>query len=250
MKIKNMTTLHSPKSLGRSLSWRCGFVLVPLALACFALVQNTQAVSPPPDGGYPGATTAEGDNALLSLTSGLANTAVGNGALRDTTTGGFNVAVGSRALASNITGSFNMAIERRRSPTTTPTSTWPLVSSGFMNTTGNHLTGIGAAALRNNTTAGFNTAIGADADAGKHIGAADNTAIGADALTHNIVGGSNTAVGRQALENNDSTTMRHSAPGHCRITLMAPTTPRSASSDAVQRLSLHERALGHFRGPE
>ena len=32
-----MTTLHLRTSTGRSLSWRCGFVLIPLALACFAL---------------------------------------------------------------------------------------------------------------------------------------------------------------------------------------------------------------------
>jgi hypothetical protein len=34
---KNMTILHLRTSRGRSLSWRCGFVLIPLALACFAL---------------------------------------------------------------------------------------------------------------------------------------------------------------------------------------------------------------------
>src|SRR5437588_6199169 len=92
-KTNNMTTLQFKKSLGRSLSWRCGFVL--LALACFVLIQNTQAVNPPPDGGYPGANTAEGTDALFSLTSGIANTAVGQNALHDDTTGGFNVAVGS-----------------------------------------------------------------------------------------------------------------------------------------------------------
>ena len=35
------------------------------------------AVSPPPDGGYPGGNTAEGQSALLSLTSGTFNTAIG-----------------------------------------------------------------------------------------------------------------------------------------------------------------------------
>src|SRR6267378_1642999 len=35
-------------------------VLIIFALLCFALVQNTQAVSPPPDGGYPGATRRKG----------------------------------------------------------------------------------------------------------------------------------------------------------------------------------------------
>ena len=45
-------------------------ILITFLLVCFALVQNAQAVSPAPDGGYPGGNTAEGQNALLSLTSG------------------------------------------------------------------------------------------------------------------------------------------------------------------------------------
>jgi len=40
------------------------------ALACFALLPGAQAVSPPPDGGYAGGNTAEGQNALFSLTTG------------------------------------------------------------------------------------------------------------------------------------------------------------------------------------
>jgi hypothetical protein len=143
MKIKNMTTLHCRKSIGRSLSRRCGFVLIPLALACFALVQNTQGVSPPPDDGYPGANTAEGDNALLDLTTGIANTAVGTNALRDNTTGGWNVSIGSGALASNTTSSFNMAIGT--DVLTDNTANFDLAIGfrvGFMNTTGNHLTGM------------------------------------------------------------------------------------------------------------
>jgi hypothetical protein len=49
-----------------------GFVL-----ACVAALPDAQAVVPPPDGGYPGFNTAEGQNALFSLTTGSANTAVG-----------------------------------------------------------------------------------------------------------------------------------------------------------------------------
>src|SRR6476646_11847 len=45
--------------------------LITFALVCFALVQNTQAVSPPPDGAYSGANTAEGGSgAIFSLTTG------------------------------------------------------------------------------------------------------------------------------------------------------------------------------------
>ena len=53
-------------------------VLTLLAFLCLpAAGPQAQAVVPPPDGGYPNFTTAEGQNALFSLTSGAANTAVG-----------------------------------------------------------------------------------------------------------------------------------------------------------------------------
>jgi hypothetical protein len=46
------------------------FGFAVLALACFTLSPTARAVVPAPDGGYPGGNTAEGQNALLSLTSG------------------------------------------------------------------------------------------------------------------------------------------------------------------------------------
>lgn len=46
-------------------------------LACFALSPTARAVDPPPDGGYPGDNTAEGTDALFSLTGGTENTALG-----------------------------------------------------------------------------------------------------------------------------------------------------------------------------
>jgi len=199
---KKMKTLI--KSINRS-PLRCGLLTLAIAL-CFALIQNTQAVNPPPDGGYPGANTAEGTDALFSLTSGIANTAVGLNALHDNTTGGFNVAVGSSALAHNVTGNFNMAIGT--DALTNNNSNFNLAIGfrvGFMNTTGNHLTGIGAAALRNNTTGGFNTAIGADAMR-ENTTAGDNTTIGAGALTLNTTTEFNVAVGDGALASFNGTT--------------------------------------------
>ncbi len=82
-------------------------VLITFALVCFALVQNTQAVSPPPDGGYPGG-TAEGQNALLSLSSGTYNTAIGLFSLESNTTASFNTAIGAGTLLAN-TGVQNTA---------------------------------------------------------------------------------------------------------------------------------------------
>ena len=92
-----MTTLHLRKSISRS-PLRLAFLLIPLALAlalaCFALAPAARAVLPAPDGGYPNQNTAEGDDALFSLTTGVSNTAIGFDALFSNTTGVFNTANG------------------------------------------------------------------------------------------------------------------------------------------------------------
>src|SRR5204863_9036304 len=77
-----------------------------LALGCLALSPLAQGVVPAPDGGYPGGNTAEGQNALFSLTTGGYNTAVGFFSLRSDTVGGFNTAVGAGTLFAN-TGNTN-----------------------------------------------------------------------------------------------------------------------------------------------
>jgi len=120
-------------------------VLITIGLVCFALVQNTQAVVPAPDGGYPGGNTAEGQNALFSLTIGLDNTAIGEEALYSNTTGDKNTAIGDAALLANTTGIANTAIGE---------------DALKNNTTGNENTAIGEGALKNNTTGSKNTALG------------------------------------------------------------------------------------------
>ena len=40
-------------------------ILILILVICIGRLQNIKAVSPPPDGGYPNFTTAEGQNALL-----------------------------------------------------------------------------------------------------------------------------------------------------------------------------------------
>src|SRR4051812_2650020 len=85
-------------------------IFTAFALAGFALSPGAQAVSPAPGGGYPNFNTAEGDNALFSLTTGGLNTAIGFNALYSNTTGGHNTAAGTQALVSNTTGNFSTAI--------------------------------------------------------------------------------------------------------------------------------------------
>ena len=103
-----------------------------------------RAVVPAPDGGYPGFNTAEGTDALFSLTSGVGNNAIGFQALLHNTTGIHNTADGFAALSRTTTGQHNTA-----------TGDEALGS----NTTGSFNTAAGAHSLQNNTGTG-NTALG------------------------------------------------------------------------------------------
>ena len=59
---------------------------ISLIAACAFLLPTARAVDPPPDGGYANNNTAEGDQALFSLTGGFNNTAMGFHALYSNTT--------------------------------------------------------------------------------------------------------------------------------------------------------------------
>ena len=194
-------------------------LVITLLVLFFALVPNARAVSPPPDGGYPGGNTAEGHLALLGLTTGTYNTAVGVYSLLSNTTGIFNTGIGAGALFANTTAEQNTATGAGAlfSHTTgngnTANGTFALFSdiSGQLNTAtgagalfsntggpfpGSFNTADGATALYNNT-GGDNTATGAGALQGNTTGN-DNTANGLNALLNNTTGNNNTAVGRSA----------------------------------------------------
>ena len=170
------TIISSNHSLFTIFSSQPRLSLIAVTLAASAFVQSGEAVNPPPDGGYPGGNTAEGQAALLSLTTGGFNTAVGFFSLRSDTTSSFNTGVGAGTLLAN-TGDQNTA-----------TGAAALLS----NTTGFGNTGDGAFALFSNTTGGtLGTAFGVD------VG--PNTAVGSQALKSNTVTSANAAVGYQAL---------------------------------------------------
>src|SRR5437764_6687452 len=126
-----------------------------------------QAVSPAPDGCYPGFTTAEGCNALSALTSGAGNTGLGWDALFGTSTANFNTGIGAGALTLNNADSN---------------------------------TAVGTAALLLNTAGTGNSALGTAAIVNNDNGT-NNTAVGAFALQTNTNGSNNTAVGNAALQN-------------------------------------------------
>jgi trimeric autotransporter adhesin len=167
-----MTALRVIKSIGRSSS-RLALLLIPLVFACFALSPMAQAVSPAPDGDYPGGNTAEGFNALFNLSA------------QD---GSFNTAIGWVSLFSNTTGSLNTGVG---------------AGALFLNTSHNN-TAVGAGTLALNTTGDGNTANGALALLQNTVGRG-NTAVGAATLLFNTDGSGNTAVGAQALQKNAPT---------------------------------------------
>ena len=165
---------------------------IALALLCPAAAgPKAQAVIPPPDGGYPGFNTAEGQKALFGLTTGVANTAVGWYSLFSNTDGSYNTGVGAGTLLFNVgdqttgDGTQNTAI-----------GTAALLS----NTTGRENTATGTGALLNNISGPTNTATGAFALFNNTIGDG-NTAIGANALSSNTTTNGNTAIGSFALLN-------------------------------------------------
>src|SRR6476646_790607 len=135
-----------------------------LTLSCFAFLPKTQALTPTPDGCYPGFTTAEGCNALSHLTSGAGNTGLGWYALFGTSTGNYNTGVGAGTL-------------------------------GLNNSDSN--TAVGATALLLNPACTGNSARGTAAMVNNDNGS-NNTAVGSFALQNNINGSDIVTVGAGA----------------------------------------------------
>jgi hypothetical protein len=174
------------------------FTTVLSVLACLAFSPHINAapeVAPPPDGCYPGFTTAEGCQALQSLTTGSGNTGVGWRSLFAVGAGSFNTGVGAGALVLN-TNDNNTAVG---------------AVALLLNTTGSDNTAVGTAALEFNDVGTQNTAVGTFALANNTVDG--NTATGAFALFANTTGGTletvsgfdlgpNTAIGSHALEMN------------------------------------------------
>jgi hypothetical protein len=177
---------------------------VTLLLACFGFLHVAQAVVPPPDGGYPGGNTAEGQGALFSLTTGSFNTAVGFLSLTSNTEAQFNTGLGAGALLFNI-GQQNTASGAASllNNTTGVKNTASGVLALFNNITGNSNTASGVGALFANSEGFNNTAIGYNALL-NNTTAGDNAAIGTTSLFNNSTGEFNVAVGSQALYNNVS----------------------------------------------
>jgi hypothetical protein len=143
-----------------------------------AATQVARAVVPAPDGAYAGFTTAEGQNALFNLTTGVWNTAIGAYALYNNTSGQGNTAVGLNALRHNFEAPGNVAIG---------------ANALLNNTSGNSNTGTGYQALYNNTASNSNTAFGSQSLLNCRGGG--NTAVGAQAGSSLTTGVGNVDIG-------------------------------------------------------
>ena len=200
-------------------------LFITFVLGCLALSPQLQAVNPPPDGGYPGQNTAEGDSALLNLYSGEKNTAVGFRALFANDYGSANTGVGANALFANTSGGGNTAMGS---------------SALFANTFGDFNTAAGYSALRSNTTGTFNTATGYFALLINTIGD-ENTANGYGALRSNTTGHGNTAAGVVALRSN-TTGVFNTANGE--YALYANSTGHRNTADGVS--ALYRNTTGNY----
>ena len=163
-------------------------IILGAILSALAFLPGAQAVNPPPDGCYPGFTTAEGCNALNSLTTGAGNTGVGWRSLFSNIASNFNTGVGAGTLLLN----------------TSDANTGVGAAALLLNTGGFDNTAVGAAALVNNDSGTFNDAVGAFALNSNTAGFSNN-ALGESALFQNQIGAANTALGDAALAFNDST---------------------------------------------
>jgi hypothetical protein len=218
--VERIGLAHREKLKERKINMKLqNLTLILIVIICFGLLPKAHSVSPQPDGGYAGGNTAEGQNALLSLTTGIYNTAVGSFSLLSNTDGNFNTGVGAGTLLVN-TADQNTAtgagalLSNTIGFRNTANGTFALFNNteGFdntatganalsSNTTGNGNTAAGDIALFFNTTGNVNTATGSEALYSNTDGFG-NTATGAGALNLNTTGDGNTAHGYSALANN------------------------------------------------
>ncbi len=198
-----------------------------LVAICLGVVSAARAVEPPPDGGYPNAVTAEGEDALLANTTGSAHTAFGFHALHSVVGDTSSTAVGSMTIINtdgDLSASDAIGFQALRDHVLGPRAVAigfnaQVMLDGPTDDLFNDNVAVGANALsvgskiencvlgsgalqapgHDDPLGGDNIALGYNAMAGNGGGGA-SIAVGSLALL-NSSGGTNTALGAQALTN-------------------------------------------------
>jgi hypothetical protein len=122
-------------------------------VSAFSVSPRCSRGYPGTDGDYLGGNTPEGQNALLSLTTGGFNTVVGYFSLRSDMTGSFNTAVGAGMLLAN-TADGNTATGAGALLSNTGANNTANGAFALFNNTGDNNTATGDGALEHNTTGG------------------------------------------------------------------------------------------------
>jgi trimeric autotransporter adhesin len=162
-------------------------VAILSALVCFGLLPGAKAQDT--ESALPNGNTADGQGALLSLTTGFYNSAFGFLSLLSNSTGNFNTGIGAGALLlTNGDPAVFDGIENTA------------VGAGALltNSTGTDNNAVGAFALFNNTVGTFNNAVGHGA-LQANVDGIQNNAFGDAAMFVNTTGSFNTAIGDDAL---------------------------------------------------
>ena len=149
------------------------------------LPANAEKAPGSPETVLAGFNTADGDHALFSVTTGVANSAVGWYSLFADTSGSFNTGLGAATLALNVDGVENTAVG---------------TAAMLFNQSGSNNTAVGVLALENGTATNGATAVGLQALQNDTVGS--NTAVGFNALVANTTGFNNAAFGVRPLESN------------------------------------------------
>jgi hypothetical protein len=193
-------------------------LLIPLLLACFALLPSVQATPDP--AAVPGNNTADGAGALANLSTGQFNTAFGTNALFSNTIGNQNAAQGNSALFSNVDGNQNVGVGN---------------AALRFNTTGDQNTGVGVTAL-NLAMGGQNTALGFGAGRTITTGL-NNIAIGWLAGETLTSGNNNIFIGSAAGSGSESDAIRIGTPaagmGTCFIAGIRDINPAGTNEEIV-----------------
>ena len=162
------------------------FTTALAAVVCFGLCQQVQSATdtPDPGGSLPTTNTADGENALHSLTTGFYNSAFGFDAVLSITDQSFDTGVGAGALLVDTAGQ-NTAVG---------------AGALLVNSTGSDNNAFGTFALFNSTTGFFNNAHGRNA-LFSNVDASENNAFGDLSMENVTSGSSNTAIGDDSLRN-------------------------------------------------